>query len=207
MPKLDLKKEWRSFYSATGDVTLVDVPPIAYLMVDGKGDPNTSAEYQQAVQALYAVAYAIKFLSKAGPEALDFVVMPLEGLWGGEGPDTFDYRDRSSWTWTSMIAQPPHVTDEMVSRAMDQVRRKKGEMPGLERLRLATLHEGPSAQILHLGPYAAEVPTIERLHRWIEDNGYAFRGRHHEIYLGDPNRSSPERLKTIIRQPVIGASR
>ncbi|MGI6209319.1 MAG: GyrI-like domain-containing protein, partial [Anaerolineae bacterium] len=177
-------------------------PPIAYLMVDGQGDPNTSAAYREAVQALYSVAYTLKFMLKGGPEAYDFTVMPLEGLWSADDWDAFVSGDRAAWEWTAMIAQPPPVTPALVEQAVADARRKKGPMPGLERLRLETLHEGLSAQVLHVGPYSAEAPTIERLHGWIQDNGYVLRGRHHEIYLSNPERSAPERLKTIIRQPV-----
>ncbi len=181
---------------------VVDVPEMLFAMMDGSGDP-AGAEFQEAVPALYTFSYTAKFGLKrlAG---LEYHVMPLEALWGMDGPNgtyTFDPADRASWQWTAMIPQPGELTEEDVDRFVAEARRKR-EVPGLDRLRVERWREGPCAQVMHVGPYAAEPPTIARLHAFIGEQGYRSRGRHHEIYLGDPRRSAPERLRTIIRQPI-----
>jgi hypothetical protein len=200
MTKIDFKKELRQLYdSSTKDVSLVDVPPLNYLMVDGQGNPNTSQAYQEAIEALYAASYALKF--KLKPSGLDYSVMPLEGLWWAEDMTQFSLDNKDIWQWTAMIMQPQPVTAELVTETLPEVEQKK-KLPALARLRFESFHEGLSVQVMHLGPYAAEQPTIERLHLFISENGFEFNGKHHEIYLSDPRRSAPERLKTIIRQPV-----
>lgn len=202
MFKIDWKKELKHLYrpSARAPVA-VDVPAMNFLMIDGAGDPNTAQEYQQAVEALYAVAYALKFMVKKGPAAVDYGVMPLEGLWWVDDMRQFSVDDKGVWQWTMMIMQPEHVTETLLEEALEQVRVKK-DPAALARMRFESYHEGLSAQIMHVGPYAAEAPTIEKIHRFIAENGYQLRGKHHEIYLGDPRRTAPERLKTIIRQPM-----
>lgn len=202
MLKIDWKKELKHLYrpSARAPVA-VDVPAMNFLMIDGAGDPNTAQEYQQAVEALYAVAYALKFMVKKGPAAVDYGVMPLEGLWWVDDMRQFSVDDKGAWQWTMMIMQPEHVTEALLEEALEQVRVKK-DPAALARMRFESYHEGLSAQIMHVGPYAAEAPTIEKIHRFIAENGYQLRGKHHEIYLGDPRRTAPERLKTIIRQPM-----
>lgn len=198
--KLDLKKDLQHLYRATADPALVEVPAITYLMIDGHGDPNTAPEYAEAVQALYSVAYTAKFaLKKSGGP--DVAVMPLQGLWWVPDMATFSATDKATWDWTAMIAQPDVVTPELVDAARSAAA-AKCPAAALARLRLDTLVEGRAAQVLHVGPYATEGPTIERLHAFIADQGLQLRGKHHEIYLGDPRRTAPERLKTIIRQPV-----
>ncbi len=179
---------------------MVDVPPFNYLMIDGQGDPATVPEYMQAMEALYSVSYTLKFMMKK-ETGLDFKVMALEGLWWADNMAEFSMDRRELWRWTSMIMQPPPVTAEWVSRAVDEVKRKKNPA-ALPLLRFETYAEGLAAQILHIGPYDAEPPTIQKLHASIHEMGYDFRGKHHEIYLGDPRRTAPEKLKTIIRQPV-----
>ena len=173
-------------------------------MVDGRGDPNTSEAYHQALEALYGVAYTLKFsLKKADPER-DFKVAPLEGLWWADdaAPTMAELqRDRDGWNWTMMIAVPDAVTAEEVAAAAEAAARKR-ELPAAPLLRLERFEEGLAAQIMHVGPYAEEAPTIERLHEWAAAQGYELRGRHHEIYLGDPRRTAPERLKTVLRHPV-----
>jgi hypothetical protein len=205
MPKLDLKKEYREFYNASAkSCSVVDVPEMQFLMVDGSGDPNTSQAYQDAVGALYAMAYTLKFLSKQ-TEKLDYVVMPLEGLWWTDDMAGFSAEDKSAWKWTAMIMQPDHITSAQVEASREEVRNKKNP-PALDRLRFESLREGLSVQIMHIGPYADEGPTIARLHQFAADSGYSLRGKHHEIYLSDPRRAAPERLRTVIRQPVAAAS-
>lgn len=201
MTKIDLKKELKQLYQASAkEVVQVDVPALTYLMVDGQGDPNTSPEYAQAIEALYSVAYTAKFMVKKGPEALDYAVMPLEGLWWADDMSVFITNDRSRWKWTMMIMQPAFVSSELIAAAIAEVRKKKSP-PAIDRLRLETFAEGPCAQILHVGPYTEEGPTIERLHAFITARS-ALAGKHHEIYLTDMRRADPARWKTIIRQPM-----
>ena len=171
-----------------------------FLMIDGQGDPNTARAYTEAVEALYAVAYKIKFASKKQLQK-DFTVMPLEGLWWAEDMSTFDAQNKASWLWTAMIMQPDWIDADMVERAKEAAAQKK-ELPALPKMRFETLAEGLAVQILYTGPYADEAPTIARLHTFIHENGYQRVGKHHEIYLSDPRRVAPEKLKTVIRQPV-----
>jgi hypothetical protein len=205
MAPLDLVKQHKSLYAPSArHPAIVEVPEFAFLMVDGRGDPNASEAYEQALQALYSVAYTLKFaLKKADPER-DFKVAPLEGLWWADdaAPTMAEVqRDRDSWNWTMMIAVPDAVTADEVAAAVEAAARKR-ELPAAPRLRLERFAEGLAAQIMHVGAYAEEAPTIERLHEWVAAQGYALRGRHHEIYLGDPRRTAPERLKTVLRHPV-----
>lgn len=184
-------------------VELVEVPPTNFLMADGQGDPNTSQDYKEAVEALYTLSYGLKFALK---KALGVTskVAPLEGLWWADDMAEFSAEHKSDWRWTMMIAQPEAVDAAWVARVREEVGRKK-TLPASERVRLEAFHEGLAAQIMHVGPYAAEGPTIETLHAFIRDAGYTFDGRvqkHHEIYLGDPRRSAPEKLRTVLRQPV-----
>lgn len=202
MSKIDLKKELKSFYSASSKkVEFVDVPPMNFLMVDGKGDPGKVIAYRQAIEALYAVAYTVKFAVKKGPSAIDYVVPPLQGLWWADDMSDFITGKRDNWQWTLMIMQPEWVTAETVAAGIETAGQKK-DLPSLPLLRFDGYSEGAAAQVLHVGPYADEGPTIKRLHDSIEERGFKLGGRHHEIYLSDPRRAAPERLKTIIRQPV-----
>ena len=171
-----------------------------YLMVDGQGDPNISQEYKDAIQALYAASFTLKFTIKK-EKATDYGVMGLEGLWWTDDMAEFSVENKGIWKWTAMIMQPAFVTEELVDRAKEQVAKKK-TLPALSKMRFETLHEGLSAQIMHVGPYSAEGPTIDKLHKFIRENGYKLRGKHHEIYLGDPRRTAAEKLKTVLRQPM-----
>jgi hypothetical protein len=201
MSKIDFKKELKHLYQPpTKKFEVVDVPPMKFLMIDGHGDPNTAQGYQDAVEALYAVSYKLKFMSKK-ELGKDYVVPPLEGLWWAEDMEMFTTkRDKSAWDWTMIIMQPEWITQEMVEEAAKQVE-KKG-LPALSKLRLETYHEGLSVQILHIGSYDDEGPTIARMHAFIDENGYEPAGKHHEIYLSDPRKVAPEKLKTVLRQPV-----
>jgi hypothetical protein len=206
IPKHDLKKEYREFYNPSAkECSVVDVPDMQFLMIDGSGDPNTSQDYQDAVGALYAMAYTLKFLSKE-TENLDYVVMPLEGLWWTDDMTEFSADDKSAWKWTAMIMQPDHITSARVKASVGEVRHKK-DPPALDLVRFEPICEGLSVQIMHIGPYAEEGPTIARLHQFAADSGYSLRGKHHEVYLSDPRRAAPEKLRTVIRQPVEAASR
>jgi len=199
-PKLDLKKELKALYNPPKSFGFVDVPPIDFIMIDGKGDPGTSQDYMDAVGALYGVAYNAKFALKKKGSHPDFAVMPLEGLWWADDMDDFVSGKRANWKWTAMIAMPDFVTAADIDEAKEAAAKKK-DLPGIEKLRFERFHEGPAAQIMYLGPYAEEAPTIAALHRFIADAGRQLRGTHHEIYLSDPRRTDPARLKTVIRQP------
>jgi hypothetical protein len=202
MTKVDFKKQLKHLYQPSPkEFVVVDVPPMQFLMIDGHGDPNTAQEYQDALEALYAVAYTQKFASKKVLE-MDYVVPPPEGLWWAEDMDVFTASsDKGTWDWTMMIMQPEWVTQEMFEEAVAQVEKKKNP-PALPRLRLEMYDEGLAVQIMHIGPYDAEGPTIARMHAFIAENGYEPAGKHHEIYLSDPRRTAPEKMKTVLRQPI-----
>jgi len=201
MKKIDLKKDLKALYTASAkDVVQVAVPPMKFLMVDGIGDPNTSKSYAEAVEALYSVSYTAKFILKKGPQQIDYTVMPLEGLWWADDMAAFTTGDKAKWKWTAMIMQPDFVTIAVIDTALADVRKKKS-LPGVERLRLEEFAEGHCAQVLHIGPFSEEGPTIARLHEFIDAKGMRV-GKHHEIYLSDIRRAEPSRWKTILRQPM-----
>jgi hypothetical protein len=197
---VDLKQNLKSLYSAASHPQLVDVPPRKYLMIDGTGDPNTSGAFMTAIPTLYTLAYGLRAILKAS-QGVAYKVMPLEGRWWVPDLKHFDYGDRSNWQWTLMISLPEDATSEMFDAARQTAKRKKPDLP-LNSVRLETLNEGLSAQILHVGPFANEPATIERLDAFIQAQGYSYAGKHHEIYLSDFQRAAPEKLKTIIRYPV-----
>ena len=202
MAKVDYKKEYGDWYTAaSSQAKWVQLPALNYLMIDGHGDPNSAPEYQQAVEALYSLAYAIKFKIKKGKGGLDYGVLPLEGLWWVPDMDLFKQTPKDDWDWTMMILQPGIVTPELAGSTLAEVRKKKN-FPGLEIIRLESYTEGKAAQIMHVGPYDAEGPTIDKLHAFIHGQACGLRGKHHEIYLGDPRITAPERLRTILRQPA-----
>jgi hypothetical protein len=199
--KLDLLKQLKGFYSASAkEATVVDVPRLTFFMVDGAGDPNTAQSYREAVEALYAAAYTLKFAIRKGPQAIDYGVMPLEGLWWVEGDGPPDFGRKDVWQWTAMIMQPDFIATDQALAAVAEAQRKR-DLPGLSRIGFDSFQEGQAAQVLHIGPYAAEQPTIARLHAFIEQHGGRLTGKHHEIYLSDPRHTAPERLRTIVRQP------
>jgi hypothetical protein len=201
MEKLDLKKQWKHLYQLkAGVLGEVDVPPLTYLMVDGEGDPNSGA-FQQAVEALYSLSYTLKFSLKKSPQPVDYGVMPLEGLWWADDPHVFHQADKSAWKWTAMILQPEFISRAPVDKAFDDVRRKRNPA-ALDRVRFELLEECWSVQILYTGPFSEEGPTIQRMHDFIHAQGKELYGKHHEIYLSDPRRTAPEKLKTILRQPM-----
>ncbi len=200
MKTIDLKKSLKPYYAASASKpALIDVPVLNTLMVDGTGDPNSPA-FQEAVGSLYSVAYTLKFAFKK-EKAIDYPVMALEGLWCADDLSAFASGRRDEWKWTIFIVLPDVVTGKDVAEAIAAVK-KKAKFPRFPEVRFEKFAEGQAAQVMHIGPYAEEGPTIERLHRFIADQGYRLRGRHHEIYFGDPRRAAPEKLKTIIRQPV-----
>lgn len=206
MTSYDVKRELKAIYAPKNtDWEVVDVPEQRFIAIDGRGDPNTSAEYARAVEALYAIAYAIKFASKRAA-GRDFVVAPLEGLWWAEAPEVFVARAKDAWQWTMLISQPDWVTEDMTEDAKHAALAKKKGLTAITGIRRATLHEGPSAQVLHIGPYDDEGPVLARLHNeYLSANSLRMSGLHHEIYLSDPRRTAPAKLKTILRQPVQSA--
>jgi hypothetical protein len=202
MEKIDFKKELKHLFKpSTKQVELVDVPQMNFLMIDGRGDPNTSPEYQDAIEALYGLSYAIKFMVKKGDLAIDYGVLPLEGLWWVEDMSQFSVEDKGNWEWTMMIMQPDIVTSQLVQEAVEQVKKKKNPV-ALPKVRFEAYYEGKAAQVMHIGPFSEEGPTVEKVHKFIEDEGCKRKGKHHEIYLSDIRKAAPEKWKTIIRQPM-----
>jgi len=198
MEKLDFKTADKALYSGrAGRVDRLTLPALDFLMIDGQGDPNSSPAYAAAIQALYGLSYGLKFAAKAAL-GRDHVVGPLEGLWWAEDMADFITNRRDGWRWTMMIRQPGWITTAM----LEEVRTAKAITAPV---RLERLAEGLCLQTLHVGPYAEEGPTIARLHAEIAAQGLRRGGHHHEIYLGDPRKVAPERLKTILRQPVLPA--
>jgi hypothetical protein len=200
--KYDVKRELRHCYAPKNtDWELVDVPELRFIAVDGHGDPNTTETYRHAVEALYSVAYTAKFASK-GDLGRDFVVGPLEGLWWADDMDDFLIRRKDRWQWRLLIHMPDWITDGMIDDAKRTAHAKKG-LPSIPDVRPETLHEGTSAQALHIGSYDDETPILARLHdEYLPANNLRETGLHHEIYLSDPRRTDPARLKTVLRQPV-----
>lgn len=200
MEKVDFKKLMKPYWQPpAGRFVMVEVPQLNFLMVDGKGDPNTAEEYRSAVQWLYTVSYGLKFASKAAGR--DYGVGPLEGLWWAEDMTSFSSGNKDDWFWTAMIMQPDWIDQPAVDAALGTARAKLGDMPAS--LRLEPFAEGLSVQTMHIGPYSAEGPTIAKLHaEFLPANELTENGHHHEIYLSDPRRAAPEKLRTIIRQPV-----
>ncbi|MDQ3578485.1 MAG: GyrI-like domain-containing protein, partial [Actinomycetota bacterium] len=201
MDKYDIKTAHKRLFSPSAKkFCLVDVPDLQYISIDGRGDPNTSPEYADAVESLYAVAYTVKFASKS--LGRDFTVGPLEGLWRSTDMTSFTRRDKTAWDWTMLISQPVWITPDMIADAREQAARKK-QLRGLGGISLRTLTEGRSVQILHIGSYDDEAPALHRLHdEYLPENGLTFNGDHHEIYLSDARRTAPAKRKTILRQPV-----
>lgn len=201
MDNYDLKKDLRQFYVAKRAVEVVDVPSIKFLMSVGEGDPNTSKLYADVVQALYTVSYGVRAVA-IEDLGRKHTVGPLEGLWWADDLRVFSSRDEDAWHWQMMIAQPEWVTDEIVAAGTERALAKK-DLREADRIKFDSFTEGPAVQVLHVGPYDAEGPTIARMHQeFMPENGYKPRGSHHEIYLSDARRTEPERLRTILRQPV-----
>jgi hypothetical protein len=199
--KIDYKKELKHLYKASvKKAEIVDVPQMNFLMIDGEGDPNTSQEFQDAVEALYGISYTLKFMIKKGELGIDYGVMPLEGLWWVDDMSQFSTECKDKWKWTLMIMQPEYVTTELFAEAFEQVKRKKN-LIALSKVRFEAFLEGRAVQIMHIGPFSEEGPTIEKIHNFIKENSFKLSGMHHEIYLSDIRRAAPEKWKTIIRQP------
>ena len=201
MKKIDFKKELKHLYGPRkGKMEFVDVPAMKFLMIDGQGNPNSSKAFADAVEALYALSYHLKFSFRKGPMQVDYGVMPLEGLWWSDDMEKFSPERKDDWKWTVMIMQPEFITKEMVNASREAVEKKK-DLPSLSKIRFESFNEGKAAQTLHVGPFSEEGPTIEAVHSFIEENGLQRRGKHHEIYLSDIRRAAPEKWRTVVRQP------
>jgi hypothetical protein len=200
LDKVDLKKELKNLYNPSAkEVSFVDVPVMNFLVVDGEGAP-TSPQYSAAIEALFSVAYTLKFMVKKA-KGIDYSVMPLEGLWWADDISKFSADRKDEWKWTAMIMQPKYVTSDDFNLAVEQVKKKKNPT-ALLKVRFESFKEGPSAQIMYVGPFSAEGPTIVKIHAHIQNGGHALSDKHHEIYLNNPATTAPEKLKTIIRQPM-----
>ncbi len=200
--KIDLWADHKEIYSPSArEPQLVRIPPLAYLQVDGEGDPNTSPGFAQAIGALYGLAYTLKFSLKKS-RGMDFRVMPLSGLYHADDPSTFLKGRKQEWKWTLMIPIPSGISAADFEKARKQALAGKKASPALGLVRKKTVREGLCVQILHKGPYSEEKPTIERLHAFMRDKGLTFAGPHHEIYISIPGRTAPKKMKTIVRQPV-----
>jgi hypothetical protein len=207
--KLDFKKKHKELYNPSrNEVSFVTVPAFNFLMIDGSGNPNDNPRMQVAFDALFSVSYTLKFMfkqGKLGRKVPDYGVMPPEGLWWADDMSRFSQEDKSNWKWTMMLMQPDFATAEDMKTAMETAGKKK-PLPGLPDLRFEKYEEGLSAQILYLGPFSEEGPTIRRIHETIKEKGLDLRGKHHEIYLSDFRRTKPEKLRTVVRQPCSGSS-
>lgn len=202
MDKIDFKKILSELYSPKNkDWGIVEVPEMQFLMIDGQGNPNTAKEYSDAVEALYSVSYPLKFMSKK-TLGKDYGVAPLEGLWYSDDPSVFTRFEKDKYKWTMMIMQPEWITKQMIDAAIETAKTKK-DLPALSKLRFEAYNEGKSLQLLHIGSYDDEAPKLAYLHgEYMPGHNLTFNGHHHEIYLGDPRKAAPEKLKTILRQPV-----
>lgn len=205
MDKVDLKRTLSNLYNPKNkEWELIEVPAMNFLMIDGEGDPNIAESYKIAVETLYTVAYTVKFMSKR-EHGKDYVVLPLEGLWYADDMTAFVRRDKSAYRWTMMVMQPEWITTDMVHAAMKAAAKKK-KLPALPKMRFESYAEGKSVQLLHIGSYDDEAPKLAHLHnQFMPQHSLKFNGLHHEIYISDPRKTTPEKLKTILRQPVAGA--
>ena len=202
MEKIDFKKKLKHLYKPSAKkVETVAVPTMNYFMIDGEGDPNTSQAFHDAIDVLYTLSYTLKFMIKKGDIGIDYGVLPLEGLWWADDMSSFNVANKDGWKWTLMIMQPELVTKEMVQEAVEQVKTKKNPA-SLHLVRFESYEEGEVAQIMHIGPFSEEGPTVEKVHSFIDENERQRRGKHHEIYLSDIRRAAQEKWKTIIRQPM-----
>lgn len=207
MTKLDLRKELKHLYSPSARmVEIINVPCFKFTMIDGQMEPGavpeTSEAFHDAMMALYGISFTLKFMSKLHKtDPIDYRVMALEGLWWTDSAE-IDFEDKDNWKWTLMMLQPDHITIEMFQEAVASLRMKRGDNPILSKMLFELFQEGLCMQIMHVGPYDLEPMTVARMNDFAHDNGYRLRGKHHEVYLSDPRRAKPERLRTILRHPV-----
>ena len=207
MEKIDLKKDLKKYYSPSPkNVELIEIPRFQFIMIDGKIEPGmgpgTSPGFQEAMGALYGAAYTLKYMLKQRPvDPIDYPVMGLEGLWWVEDGN-FSIEVKDNYVYTVMILQPDFITDEMFREAIRNMKKKKGDKPDFDRLRLEAFQEGLCVQIMHIGPYSTEPATVEKMEEFARAKGYKMAGKHHEIYLGNPLLAQPEKLRTILRHSV-----
>lgn len=202
MEKIDFKKQL-SYYSAkAGKPQIVEVPTMNYLIVDGKGDPNTSTAFTEAIEALYKVSYTLKFMIKKSAKGINYGVMPLEALWWADDMNDYLLGNKDKWLWSAIIMQPEYVTEALYKEALAIAADKK-DLPALSKMRFEPITEGLCAQVMYVGPYDQETETISQLHTFAKEQGYGLNSKHHEIYMNDMRKTAPEKLKTIIRQPII----
>ena len=201
--KIDFKKDFKHLYKPSAkEVGVVKVPAMNFLMIDGEGDPNTAQSFQDAIETLFSVSYTLKFKIKKGDVGIDYGVLPLEGLWWTDDMSKFSIENKDIWKWTLMIMQPEYINIDLVEIATAEVKKKKN-LVAIDLVRFEEYSEGESAQIMHLGPFSEEGPTIAKLHEYIDTKGKKKSGKHHEIYLSDIRRAAPEKWKTIIRQAFV----
>jgi hypothetical protein len=211
MEKLDLKKELKAYYQPSAKKPeIIQIPRFQFTMLDGAiepgMEPGNSLAFQEAVEALYGISYTLKFMLKQRTEnPIDYPVMALEGLWWVEDDD-FDIRRKDNWKWTVMILQPDVITPSVFQEGLEKLRKKRGDQPVFTRLRLEDFEEGLCIQLMHIGPYATEPTSVDLMHAFAMSQGYLPRlgdsGKHHEIYLSDPRRAAPEKMKTVLRHPI-----
>lgn len=211
MEKLDLKKELKAYYQPSGkNPEIIRIPCFQFAMLDGAiepgMEPGTSLAFQKSVEALYGISYTLKFMVKQRENnPIDYPVMALEGLWWVDN-DEFDIRRKDNWKWTVMILQPPIITTTIFQEGLEKLRKKRGDQPVFSRLRLEDFEEGLCVQLMHIGPYATEPASVDLMHSFARQQGYLPRlgdgGKHHEIYLSDPRKAAPEKMKTVLRHPV-----
>jgi len=206
--KFDLRKEYKHLYlPSPKKIDVVEVPRFQFAMLDGEIEPGyapaESPGFQEGLTALYGISYTLKFAAKLRKEdPIDYPVMALEGLWWVDEGE-FDIHHPEGWKWTLMIMQPDLITIGMFHEALKQLRKKKGDQPNFSKLRLERFEEGLCIQTMHIGPYSEEPATLAKMKAFAKENGYSFRGKHHEIYIGDPRKSAPEKLKTVLRYPIL----
>ncbi len=201
--KFDYKKVFKEFYSQPAKkVSILKMPKLKYLMINGYGNPNASREYKEAIEVLFSLSYNIKFIIKNSDLKIDYGVMPLESLWWTDNINDFSIDNKSMWKWCSMIMQPDIVTEDYIEKALYEVEKKK-KLSSISKVECKDYDEGLVAQTMHVGPYTNEGPTVEKLYNYIKECGYVLSGLHHEIYLNNPRRCLPNNIKTIIRQPIV----
>ena len=200
--KLDYKKKYPLLYKPKNKPSIIEIPDMKFFMVDGKGDPNSAKEYKEAIEALYAVSYALKMkiIKKEEPEK-DYVVPPLEGLWYIDDMSKWVETSKDEWKWTMMIRIPDYVTSEQLEKAREIAEKTKKPV-ALSKIYVKNYQEKTVVQMMHIGSYAEEHENIMKIHQYAKENGYSISGHHHEIYLSDPRKTDPAKLKTIIRQPI-----
>jgi hypothetical protein len=202
MAKIDYLKMLKHLYGPSAKkVEIIDVPEMNFLMIDGEGDPNTAQAFKDAAEALFSLSYTLKFMVKKGEMGIDYGVLPLQALWWSDDPSAFSTGNKDAWKWTVMVMQPDFISPTLVAAATKEVQRKK-KLESLSLARFQAFKEGKAAQILHIGPFSEEGPTIEKVHAFIQNSGSQRIGKHHEIYLSDIRRAEPEKWKTIVRQPM-----